>query len=217
MLARYLARGVLRGFNKQIRCFSSKVDLVGALTTEIEYEEKEYEPISAEEKKVFFKNSGFEFIESPTSSRMELKKSTEDFLVTICYHARSPMPEDTENKNEGPNSITDFQILINKLGKSGGFLIEAVVVDSVVQINQIHIAENVHEYHAKFLTGKIDPDFYQGPDFSTLDDHLQNSFYEFINELGVTEECANFIETSAVDKDQQLYINWLKTTKNVLV
>lgn len=217
MLARYIAKGVLRGFSNQIRCFSSTVNLVKSLVNEIEYEEKMYEPISPEEKKVFFKNSGFEFIESSTSSRMELKKTTQEFQVTVCYHARSPMPEDPENKTEGPNSITDFQILIQKNGKSGGFLIEAVVVDSVIQFNQVHVAENVQEYHAKFLTGKIDPDFYQGPDFSTLDDMLQSHFYEFLGELGVNEECANFIETSAVDKDQQLYINWLKSTKNILV
>ena len=81
----------------------------------------------------------------------------------------------------------------------------------------VHVSDNLDEYHNKYLTGRIDPDIYQGPDFTTLDETLQHSFIDFVNELGINEECASFIEISSIDKDQQLYIDWLKSVSNYLL
>lgn len=155
--------------------FSARNNLVECFKAEVEFEEKEYKPISAEEKKIFFANSGFEFTESKTTTRMELKKTAWDFNVSICYHARSPLPEDEETKwqeQQGPTNMTDFQVLIQKVGKTSGFLVEAVVMESTININQVHVSENIQEYHSRYLTWRVDPDFFQGPDFSTLDDNL---------------------------------------------
>lgn len=204
-------------FSSQKKLFSARNNLLNCFKQELEYEEKEYKPISEDEKKLFFNHSGFEFIESTSSARMELKKKSGEFDVTVCYHARSPMPEDEEANNEGPTNMVDFQLLINKTGQVGGFLVDAVVMDSQVSINAVHCAKDLKDLHSKFLTGRIDPDTYQGPDFSTLDESVQTAFTEFIAELGVNEECASFIEMSSLDKDQQLYMNWLKTSKNTLL
>jgi len=203
----------------QSKCFSAKNNLMNCFKQEFEFEEKEYKPISSEEKKLFFNQSGFEFIESQTSARMELKKKVNGFDVSVCYHARCPMPEEEEgeNKEEGPANMVDFQVLINKTGSSGGFLVDAVVMDSQLSINTIHVAEDLKDYHQRYLTGRVDPDVYQGPDFTTLDDSLQHAFMDFLADLGVNEECASFIEISSLDKDQQLYMNWLKTAKNILI
>ena len=66
------------------------------------------------------------------------------------------------------------------------------------------------------VSGKLDPDLYQGPDFSTLDEGLQNSFNDFLNELGINDEAAAFIEVTSLDKDQYLYMRWLENCKDVL-
>jgi len=73
------------------------------------------------------------------------------------------------------------------------------------------------QFKSRYLTGKIDPDFYQGPDFATLDENLQQSFQDFLEELGINDECGSFIEMSSIDKDQYLYMHWLQTAKNNLV
>lgn len=203
----------------QVKSFSAKDNLLNCFKQELEYEEKEYKPISAEEKKLFFNQSGFEFIESQTSARMELKKKVNGFDVSVCYHARSPMPEEENEgkEEEGPANMVDFQILINKSGSQGGFLVDAVVMDSQLNINTVHVSEDLKDYHNRYLTGRVDPDVYQGPDFSTLDDSLQHAFMDFLADLGINEECASFIEISSLDKDQQLYMNWLKSAKNILI
>ena len=56
-----------------------------------------------------------------------------------------------------------------------------------------------------------------GPDFSTLDERIQQSFMEFLGDVGINEETGSFIEVMSFDKDQRLYLNWLKNVKNFLV
>ena len=148
--------------------FSSKDNLINCFSQELEYEEKEYKPISDEEKKVFFQNSGFEYIESSNSTRMQLKKTVDGFVVDIHYHARSPMPEEesSENQEENvPSNMTDFFALIHKQGKNTGFLVDGCIMDSQLNINQVHVTGNLQEYHQKLITGNLEPDVYQGPDF----------------------------------------------------
>ena len=113
--------------------------------------------------------------------------------------------------------MTDVQILIHKQGKNTGFLVEAVILDGQLNLNQVHVSGNLQEYHQKLLTGNIEPDVYQGPDFGTLDENLRQAFFDFCSELGVNEECASFIEMTSLHKDQQLYMNWLKNAKQTLI
>ena len=40
---------------------------------------------------------------------------------------------------------------------------------------------------------------------------------DYLNELGINDETAAFVEVTAIDKDQSLYINWLKICKNNLI
>lgn len=202
--------------------FSSRNSLSTCFKNELEFEEKDYKPISEEEKKVFFKNSGFEFIESKDNARMELKKQSGDFQINIVYHARAPLPADEEANKQGEEmpeagNMTDCHVLIQKGGESSGFLVDAIVMDGQININHVYVAENVQEFHTKVMTGKVDPDLYSGPEFGTLDENLQTSFVDFLNEVGVNDEAAAFIEVTSIDKDQSLYINWLKTCKNILI
>jgi complement component 1 Q subcomponent-binding protein, mitochondrial len=213
-----IARQKVGLFNLPIKSFSAKDNLVNIFTQEIEHEEKEYKPISPNEKQTFFDNSGFKFIDSQNSSRMQLQKTVNDFQVNISYFPKPPPEEEEENNTEQQQSnFTEFQVLINKVGKSAGFLIDAISTDSQININHIHCSDNIQEFYNKYISGTSDADSYQGPDFNTLDNSLQQAFYDLLEEFGLNEECANFIEVSALDKDQALYMKWLKNAKNCLV
>ena len=206
--------------NYSLKFFSAKDRLISAFEKEIDYEEKEYQPIPSEEKDVFFKNSGFSFTDPKGTAKLELRKTHGDYQVSINFYARSPMPEDEESdqqQQQQPSNMTDFQVLIQKIGKSSGFLIEAVTMDGTVNVNQVHCNDNISDYHTKYVCGTLDADTYQGPDFTTLDENLQKNFTDFLIELGVNEECAAFIEVASLDKDQVLYMNWLKNARNNLI
>ena len=55
-----------------------------------------------------------------------------------------------------------------------------------------------------------------GPEFNTLEEKLQDEFQNYFESLGINSELASFIQVLAVDKDQRLYINWLKQVNNFI-
>merc|ERR1712232_1051805 len=57
---------------------------------------------------------------------------------------------------------------------------------------------------------------YNGPEFEDLDEKLQESFDEYLAECGLRTELCDFIDASALDKEQREYIRWLKITKQFL-
>ena len=55
---------------------------------------------------------------------------------------------------------------------------------------------------------------YSGPDFSTLDERIQNAISEYLEGFGVNEHMSAFIECMSLDKDQRLYMAWLGNLKD---
>ena len=55
---------------------------------------------------------------------------------------------------------------------------------------------------------------YAGPDFSTLDERIQNAISEYLEGFGVNEHMSAFIECMSLDKDQRLYMAWLGNLKD---
>ncbi len=51
---------------------------------------------------------------------------------------------------------------------------------------------------------------YSGPHFYTLDKELQKSFCDLLDNFGLDEQIASVVSVLAVEKDQELYLNWLK-------
>jgi len=54
---------------------------------------------------------------------------------------------------------------------------------------------------------------YNGPEFEDLDDKLQETFDEYLAEVGMSVEVCDFVDAMALDKEQREYIRWLKTAK----
>lgn len=54
---------------------------------------------------------------------------------------------------------------------------------------------------------------YAGPDVNSLDPALQKALIDYFSELGINDEMANFIDAMSLDRDQQLYMKWLKDSK----
>merc|ERR1712039_1058316 len=57
---------------------------------------------------------------------------------------------------------------------------------------------------------------YNGPEFEDLDDKLQEAMDEYLAEVGMNNEVCDFIDASALDKEQREYIRWLKISKTFL-
>lgn len=107
-----------------------------------------------------------------------------------------------------------MQIIINKSGSKNGLVVDAVSVDSVISINHVQYLENVNDVND--FNNQTVQNAYQGPDFLTLDERLQQGFHEFLDGFGINEELGSFVEVLAVDKDQRLYAKWLKNVNKFL-
>ncbi len=92
---------------------------------------------------------------------------------------------------------------------------ECTTIDSSINVNQIHYSEDISEFNKSFFGGKIIQN-YSGPEFSILDERLQQEFIETFLNFGIDDNLGSFIEVMSVDKEQKLYINWLKNVVNVL-
>lgn len=55
---------------------------------------------------------------------------------------------------------------------------------------------------------------YSGPEFKELDDELQDSVYEFLEERGINDELATFLHEYMANKDKTEFIKWLGTVKS---
>jgi hypothetical protein len=112
-----------------------------------------------------------------------------------------------------PENMTEFIVRIIKKGGKSGLLIDASSIDTSYEFNSIQYSEDVNTLHTDYVNQKT-VDNYTGPAFNTLDDRLQTEFNEFFSSLGINEELMSFLNVLSVDKDQRLYLKWLKNMHN---
>ena len=74
--------------------------------------------------------------------------------------------------------MCDFYVTVKKTGAKSGMLFDAVAMDSSIQINQVHFNNNIEEYFTRWSSGQVSMnDSYMGPDFSTLDEVINEFLY----------------------------------------
>ena len=204
------------------RGFSSLVNkrLAKALEKEFDYEESQYKV--DESVAPFLQESGFEITDLEGSTQVSLKKVVHGNEVLVTFNARSPYEneeanegqegEEAEAEDQAQDNSTDFQVSIRKVGKKEGLLYECVSSQSEIHVNNIMYSEDLDA--AERISTYTASGEYRGPDFTTLDDKLQNAFVEYLKTHGVNEDLAVFVETYSVDKEHRLYMEWLGRMKN---
>jgi hypothetical protein len=204
-----------------IKLFSAQVDgLKKIVNSEIEHEEKNYSPVDQGDLDSFFKNSNFKFTESDNSTKMQLSKSESGYDIIINFSAKPPFPQEEsapENQEEKqPENMTEFVVRVNKKGEKSGLLVDATLIDASFEFNTIQYHEDLNQAYDNFYVQNKATDIYTGPEFNTLDERVQSEFSEFLNSLGINEELGSFMQVLSVDKDQRLYLGWLKNVKKFL-
>lgn len=108
--------------------------------------------------------------------------------------------------------MTEFTIRLTKKGSPSGIFIDASTVDNNYEFQTVQFAENVDELYKAYINQR-DVDYYTGPSFNSLDERLQAEIEDFLKNFGISEELMGFINIMAMDRDQQLYLQWLKNVK----
>lgn len=93
-----------------------------------------------------------------------------------------------------------------------------MAVSDKIEITQVNHSSEIDALESKtFNLKRVDENTnallkveYSGPHFYTLDIKLKKSFSDMLNHLGFDDQIASVISVLAIEKDQELYLNWLK-------
>jgi len=181
------------------------------LTSEVKHEEEQYE--QPKEIKAFLANSEFKFVEEAGDVNMALERNMGNKVARIEWQLTSPYAQDAdmEGEEDGGQEATDFVITVeNKEGTAG----MSFYCSTQGGEDHRYIIGHVKNYASAEEKDSVSS--YNGPDFEDIDDKLQESFDEYLAEVGMNNEVCDFIDAVALDKEQREYIRWLKNTKTIL-
>ena len=199
--------------------------LAKALDKELKYEKENYAEL--EDAAAFLDESGFEFFEEKSGLNCTLKKNVDGRKVEVLFMARQPSPEpepeDEEHqdkeKQQDPgmdmydeNEVTDFSVFIYRDGSEKGLIFDCSTNETEIAISNVMFTGEMTKMR-KLTRFERSFNFYNGPDFSSLDERLQAALSEFLQGHGINEHLAAFVEIMAVDKDNRLYMQWLEDMK----
>jgi len=203
--------------------------LAKSITREISFEEENYEKDDISPQ--YLEKSGFTLKDTENSNEIELTKKVGNVDVRLFYKARVPRmtsgdlkstkepkseplvpPEEKglEDETEHPDYCDFIAYIIQPDGMAMTF--DCTAYGREVAINYIAMIDDV-EAHRKELNPEKHNTYYFA-DFTTLDDRLQISMFEYLKTFDVDEELALFVSHNSLDKDQRLYMKWLENVKN---
>merc|ERR1712187_962780 len=133
---------------------------------------------------------------------MMLERTFGDKVARIEWQLTSPFaPEEGEVEGDDSQEAVDFVITIeNKAGTAG------ISFYCSTQTGEEHRYIIGHVKSFSSSEEKESASSYNGPDFEDIDDKLQEALDEYLAEMGMNNEVCDFIDATAVDKEQREYV-----------
>jgi len=188
-----------------VRAFTSAVGskIVKVLDAEIGHEKEQYE--QAKEITKFLKDGPYKLEESEGDVNMSLVRELDGKIVRIEWQLSSPFEAgmDGEEEQGKTSDSTEFSVTVESK-KTGAGLTAFCTTEDGEDHRFVIGSVRVYSKEQKDLASA-----YNGPDFEDLDDKLQEAVDEYLAEIGLNDEVCNFIDASALDKEQREYMGWL--------
>ena len=187
------------------------------IKSEHQMEKEQYEQI--ENIKTFLKDHPqWKLNDTEGDVTLKMNKTMGDKTVTLEWQLVSPFGSDFGDMNEEanpeaqePTESTDFTITIQDKAGERGLI---YYCQTAAGEGHRYMIGNVRSFAS--AAERESDSAYNGPDFEDLDDSLQESFDEFLAEAGINDEVCDFIDASAVDKEQREYMRWLKNVDSFI-
>ena len=119
-----------------------------------------------------------------------------------------PEQEGVEEEEMPSENYCDFTVFIKDHDEKGGLVVEATSMDTEISFNNILSVKDL-EAVKKMPRFERSLGMYNGPDFSILDERVQSALTEYLENFGINEHLALFVECVSLDKDHRLYMRWL--------
>ncbi|KAG0744631.1 hypothetical protein G6F57_008697 [Rhizopus arrhizus] len=200
-------------------------DLVHKLDEEFQYEKSNEEP-EPEFIKEFLEANSFKIEDKSGVDEVSLTRTFGNEKIRILFSIsdinntppESFLPEDDmiepENIEDGDEPVS-FPV---RASEGQG----AVTIDTVAQDGEIAI-ESVMYYKDNKLANDQSAEsdwqrrgLYIGPQFSELDENLQQLYERFLEERGINSALANFLPDYVEYKEQKEYVQWLENMKKFI-
>ena len=93
-------------------------------------------------------------------------------------------------------------------------MVDCTSLDTEITYNNIMFTEEISKLKKMNRVERM-INYYNGPDFTTLDERVQSAFMDYLKDIGIDEHLAAFIDVVSVDKDNRIYINWLRHIRDI--
>lgn len=187
------------------------------IKSEIQMEKEQYEQI--ETIKSFLKeNPQWKLTETKGDVNMKLEKQVGDREIVVEWQLVSPfgadldMPEEANGESEDmPMDSTDFTVTVqDKSGERGiTFFCQTTAGEG-----HRYMIGNVRSFMS--AAERDSPSSYNGPDFEDLDEGISEELGNWLTSVGLTDEVCDFIDASAIDKEQREYMRWLENVQSFI-
>ncbi|EGF83364.1 hypothetical protein BATDEDRAFT_84910 [Batrachochytrium dendrobatidis JAM81] len=118
-----------------------------------------------------------------------------------------------EDESEDPSVVTSC--IIEKQGVEGALEITATAINGEFIVDHVFFVDS--QKLALDLSAEGDwirRSKYGGPIFADLEENVQETFQQYLEERGFDSELANFVGLYIESKEQNEYIHWLKNVEN---
>ena len=221
-LVRHAASGVTHRFSTRfsavvmiqqpIRTFSSaSVKLSDLLARELaEEQENEGMPPELAELSEQLKKD-WKIVDDETNGTVKLY-SGKTAINFHCQESLQPEVDELDNDDEEPSAPVRFTTTVSKAGKT--LVMWCVSEGGIASLEGVAVTTG--DADSIFANG-IASSAYQGPEFTELEEDVQDAFNEFLQtDCGVTSDVAAFIAMYTDYKEQAQYFRWLKQTQSII-
>ncbi len=171
---------------------------------------------------------GFRLLDVQGGMHVELRKSQGDTEVLVQFKGRSLKEKELEEERESDlveskmeegegvdyEDICYFTVFLTKGEESVAY--ECLGVDSELVVNHVvNLGGDIDNYKAQT---RLERNSYQylGPDFHSLDMHLQGALRDYLLTHGVDSQVCQLVMEYSLLKDARLYLHWAKSMHTFL-
>ncbi|CAK9228961.1 unnamed protein product [Sphagnum troendelagicum] len=179
------------------------------LKAEIEHEDDAYDPPRALARGP---PRPFTLTDTPGKPEVILRRSYgEEDIALKCVSQSSDFGDSYNHEYEDQDEEQEQKVVNLKVSVTKGADQPALVFSCFCQPDSIDI-DRVYYVESPDLKET----FYDGPEFSSLDETLQKQFEKYLDARGINGELSNYLLDLLEDKEQREYIRWLKNIESFI-
>ncbi|KCV68605.1 hypothetical protein H696_04898 [Fonticula alba] len=204
------------------RAYSTQVSgrLADLLRAEHDYETKHVEEPPAVPE-------GFSIVTKPGSTNVMMTSKFNDEEVQIFFQvAKQDDPSEGMDDEEGGEQFNNQNVphapfvanIIRRGGENPGVLaFELIADDGDIYIDGIYFGKDIDVMLSRELNDEYKRSLiYSGPNFNTLPEDLQRTWFEFLGERKIDAAMSDFIPQYIDYKENKDYIGWLNDISRFL-